>query len=193
MDHVLCVHDYPENYVCSYLEEIQSQYFCKNEASLHVTFLYRHACDRFDHGSNSNEHPNIIKEYVFIISDDLGHDSYSVYHVRTLIHNYLSDTVKCKVKKLHEFTDGCSAQYKSRHCMGSHVLMSSSDFVYPTQRNYFETLHAKGEQDAAGAHVKQKAGLVVVRREATIQSAKQLFNCLSSCFTEPTNQTGNFK
>ena len=62
LDHVLCVHDCIENYVCSYQEEIQSQYFCKNEASLHVTILYRHACDSFDHESSSNQHPNIIKE-----------------------------------------------------------------------------------------------------------------------------------
>ena len=39
LDHVLCFHDYSENYVCSYQKEIQSQYFCKNEASLHVTIL----------------------------------------------------------------------------------------------------------------------------------------------------------
>ena len=91
-----------------------------------------------------------------------------------MIHNYLVNTVRCTVKRLHEFTDGCSAQYKSRHCMGSHVLLTSNDFSYPARRNYFKTSHAKGEQDAAGAHKKQKASLAVVRREATIQSAEQL-------------------
>ena len=55
--------------------------------------------------------------------------------------------------------------------MGSHVLLSSNDLGYSSQRNYFETSHAKGEQDAAGAHIKQKASLAVVRREATIPSA----------------------
>ena len=58
--------------------------------------------------------------------------------------------------------------------MGSHVLLSSNDFGYPAQRNYFETSHAKGEQDAPGAHIKQNVSLAVVRREATIQSAEQL-------------------
>ena len=62
--------------------------------------------------------------------------------------------------------------------MGSHVL-SSNDFGYPAQRNYFETSHAKGEQDAAGALMKQKASLAVVRRKATIQSAEQLCSFLS--------------
>ena len=43
IDNVLCVHDYSENYECSYQEEVQSQYFSKTEASIHVTILYRHA------------------------------------------------------------------------------------------------------------------------------------------------------
>ena len=64
-----------------------------------------------------------------------------------------------------------------------HVLLSSSDFGYPAQHNYFETFHAKGEQDAAGAHIKQKASLAVVRREATTQSAEQLCS-----FTEPVSK-----
>ena len=100
----------------------------------------------------------------------MAHDSYSVQYVRHIIHNYLVNTVGCTVKTIHEFTDGCSAQYKSCHCMGSHVLLSSNDFGYPTQRNYFEISHAKGEQDAAGAHIKQNASLAVVRKEATIVS-----------------------
>ena len=48
-------------------------------------------------------------------------------------------TVGCTVKRLHKFTDGYSAQYKSCHCMGSYVLLPSNDFGYPAQRNYFET------------------------------------------------------
>ena len=40
LDHVLYVHDYSENCVCSFQEEIKSQYFHKNEASLHLTILH---------------------------------------------------------------------------------------------------------------------------------------------------------
>ena len=56
---------------------------------------------------------------------------------------------------MHEWTDGRSAQYKSCHCMGD-VAQSSSDFSYVTVRNYFETSHAKGPQDGAGANLKHK-------------------------------------
>ena len=188
----MCVHDYSENYECSYQEEVQSQNFSRTEASIHVTILCRHASQEFDNCAGTEEQPKIIKEYIFVISDDMAHDSYSVQHVRHIIHN-LVNTVGCTVKRLHEFTDGCSAQYKSRHCMGSHVLLSSNDFGYPAQRNYFETSHAKGEQDAAGAHIKQKASLTVVRKEATIQSAEQLCSSLSSSFTEPVSKGSDLK
>ena len=64
---------------------------------------------------------------------------------------------------------------------GFTCVVVSNDFGYPAQRNYFETSHAKGEQDAAGAHFKQKASLAVVRRETTIQSAEQLCSFIYIC------------
>ena len=125
--------------------------------------------------------------------DDLLHDSYAVQHIRTLIHNYLTNKIKYLVKFLCEFTDGCSAQYKSKHCMGSHVLLSNKDFGYFTKRNYFETSHAKGEQDAAGAHIKQRAAMAVVCNEVTIQSGKDLFEFLSSKFSKPVGENADLK
>ena len=75
---------------------------------------------------------------------------------------------------MHEWTDGCSAQYKSRHCMGD-VSYSVADFGYPTIWNYFETSHAKGPQDGAGANLKFKANMAVRRRQKVIQNAHDLF------------------
>ena len=76
IDNVLCVHDYSENCECSYQEEVQSQYFSKTEASIHLSILYRHASQEFDKCASTEEQPKIIKEYIFVISDDMAHDSY---------------------------------------------------------------------------------------------------------------------
>ena len=78
------------------------------------------------------------------------------------------------VKMMHEWTDGCSAQYKSRHCMGD-VAQSSSDFGYVTVRNYFETSHAKGPQDGAGANLKHKADMAVIKRQVYVH-ANYIYN-----------------
>ena len=101
--------------------------------------------------------------------------------------------IKCQVDFLHEFTDGCSAQYKFRHCMGSHVLMSKKDVGYCMQRNYFETSHTKGEQDAAGAHIKQRAAVAVIRNEATIHSGADLFQLVFTNFSDPAGEKVELK
>ncbi|CAH3031773.1 unnamed protein product [Pocillopora meandrina] len=54
-------------------------------------------------------------------------------------------------------------------------------------RHFFETSHAKGEQDAAGANVKQRATLAVIRREASIKSAKELYEYLKDKFSLPSS------
>lgn len=56
--------------------------------------------------------------------------------------------------------------------------------------HFFEMSHAKGEQDAAGANVKQRATLAVLQRKVTICSAKDLYDYLSGNFTQPTSSFG---
>ena len=114
---------------------------------------------------------------------DDKHDSYAVQHLRKLIFNHLED-VGYRVIMCHEFTDGCSAQYKSRHCMGD-VALSHSDFGLHTFRNYFETSHAKGEQDAVGLYIKQKVGMAVLRGEVSVRSAQDMYQYLERNFTDP--------
>lgn len=72
-----------------------------------------------------------------------------------------------EAKVMHEWMVGCSAQYKSRHCMGD-VAHSSTHFGYITIRNYFETSHAKGPQDGAGANLKHKADMVVIKQQVRL-------------------------
>ena len=56
---------------------------------------------------------------------------------------------------------------------------------FPIQHNYFETSHAKGEQDAAGSHVKQQASLAVIHGRADITDAKQLCDHLTGNLSKP--------
>ena len=90
--------------------------------------------------------------------------------------------LKAKVDQMHEFTDGCAVQYNSRHCVGD-LSCSLADFGFIIQRNYFETSHAKGEQDVAGSHVKQKVSQAVLTRSATINNAKAMHKFLTEKFT----------
>lgn len=174
LEHVCCIHDYSENYACQQQDQIQSMYYGQTQASIHVTVLHRHALFEIDGEQSTEEDTRIVTEHLFTISEDLSHDHHSVHACRVNVANYLRG-IKYKVDTMHEWTDGCSAQYKSRHCMGD-VSYSKLDFGFTTIRNYFETSHAKGPQDGAGANLKHKADMAVIRREVVIQNAKDLFD-----------------
>ncbi|XP_048578932.1 uncharacterized protein LOC125560703 [Nematostella vectensis] len=184
LGHVVCIHDYSEGYACRQQDEIQSEFFDVTKASLHVTILHRHAVESKDGITSTEAEPHLIKEHLFVVSDDPTQDHDSVHKAQELIHDYLVNDVGYSIELLHEFTDGCAAQYKSRHCIGD-LSCSLADFGYPIQRSFFETSHAKGEQDAAGSHVKQKTSQAVLRRKAKINSAKDMYAYLVANFTEP--------
>jgi len=188
--HVVCVHDYSEGYACRKQDETQSEYFDVAKVSLHVTILYRHAVEATDGVESTEEDPHTIKEHLFVISDDPGQDHDSVHRVQELIHKYLTQDLSYNVIKMHEFTDGCAAQYKSRHCLGD-LSCSLADYGYLMQRNFFETSHAKGEQDAAGSHIKQKVSQAVLRRTAIIKDAKSMYDFLVENFSRPAASTFN--
>ena len=85
---------------------------------------------------------------------------------------------------MHEFTDGCAAQSKFWHGIG-HLSWSLTDFAdsgFPIQKNYS---HAKGEQDAAGSYLKQNVSQAVLRRTATITTARSMHNFFVQHFSQP--------
>ncbi|KAJ8303658.1 hypothetical protein KUTeg_018768 [Tegillarca granosa] len=65
------------------------------------------------------------------------------------------------------------------------VSVSQQDFQIPTQRNFFETSQGKGEQDAAGSHVKHKVSIALFPRETRIRSACNLYDFLTNKFKYP--------
>ena len=85
---------------------------------------------------------------------------------------------------MHEFADRCAVQYKSRHYLGD-LSCSLANLGYTVQRNFFATSHAKGEQDAAGSHVKQKATTAVLCRRVKVCSTQDLFDFLTENFSGP--------
>lgn len=57
------------------------------------------------------------------------------------------------------------------------------------QTSFFETSHAKGEQDTAEANVKQKVSQAVLSKTTFIKSGKDMTEFLNSTFTSPTATT----
>jgi len=67
------------------------------------------------------------------------------------------------------------------------LSFSVPDFGFLTVRNYFKTSHAKGPQDGAGANLKHKADMAVLRCQIIIQNAHDLYNYAKENLTEPSS------
>ncbi|CAC5396610.1 unnamed protein product [Mytilus coruscus] len=183
-NHCVTVNDYSESYRCFDKTEIQTGYFQKIEVSLHVTFLYRHAILEVDGIESSVDNPVIIKEEFFVISEDDKRDQYFTHYVKKSVSEYLHE-ISYTPKVMHEFNDGCATQYKSLHCFG-HLATTFSDLGYDSIiRNFFETAHAKGAQDAAGGYIKREADFSVIRGRSSIQNGKDLFNFCNNNLQKP--------
>jgi len=131
----ICIHDFSENCSCKDKIEIQSSYFQKTEVSIHVSIIYRHRIQELDGQSDSDAESDLIEEQFFVISPDQVHDHNFTHEVQRQISEYLQ-TINANVKTMHEFTDGCASQYKSRHCFGD-LSFGKVDFGYEIIRNYF--------------------------------------------------------
>lgn len=150
-------------------KEIQSSYFKRNEVSIHVSIIHRHKT------MDDNAPDKIVSEQFFVISNDLKHDRYFTAYVQESISAYLK-SLDLDIKVMHEFCDGCSSQYKSRNCMGDVCHACTSLGYEALIRNYHETAHAKGPQDAAGGILKRQADTPVLRGKTSIQNAEDFYN-----------------
>ena len=171
--HVVCVHDYSEGFACRQQDEIQSEYFDVAKVSLHVIILHCHAIQAIDGVESTEEEPHPIKEHVFVISDDPIQDQDSIHKVQELI-----ETTWPKI--LVTMSLRCtSLPMVVRPSTNPVIVLVTSPallLTLPSKSSaiFFETSHAKGEQDAAALHVKQKVSQAVLRRTATMNSAKSM-------------------
>lgn len=76
------------------------------QVSLHISVLYRHAIESVDGRESTEDEPVIIKEHIFVNSDDVTQDYDSLHKVQELIDKYLKDEIKVPVVKVHKFTNG---------------------------------------------------------------------------------------
>ncbi|CAC5424453.1 unnamed protein product [Mytilus coruscus] len=170
----IVIHDYSENYACKERVEVQSTYFQRTEVTIHVSIIYRHSVLELGVESFPDD-PCIVTEHFFVISSDEKHDQCFTSKVQSLVKEYL-DSISYNVNVFHEFTDGCPVQYKSRNCFGTlrNICVENNYDLFV--RNYFETSHAKGPQDAARGLIKNHVDLAVLRGSAVVQNAHDFFN-----------------
>lgn len=60
LKHYITVHDFSENFKCKEQTEIQSDYFQKQEVSIHVTLIYRYAMLNADGVQSTTDDTHVI-------------------------------------------------------------------------------------------------------------------------------------
>ena len=112
--------------------------------------------------------------HLFVISDDVTQDHDPVLHIQKLISKHLEES-NCIIKCMN------SQMYVQDSTRASAVMVA---YLAPWQLldTQSSNSHGKGEQDAAGTHVKQKATSAVLSRKVTLSNTKDLCSFLKENF-----------
>ena len=115
-------------------------------------------------------------ESVAIISDNLNHDTVSVYEYQKITLNDLKG--HHQLKKIYYITDGAAQHFKNKNKF-QNLLHHEEDFKIKAEWHFFATAHGKSRCDGIGANLKRGA------RRARLQltgahkflTAYDLYNC----------------
>ena len=74
LDQAVAYGDFAQNYLLAPNDEIESAHYCTPQVTLHTWYLVRHS------ESSTLESPQLTKESIVMVSDDLKHDTNAVYN-----------------------------------------------------------------------------------------------------------------
>ena len=151
---LLCVHDFSQNILLFYQDEVGAKHWDHEQMSLHPSSLLMKCvmCKGFVH------------EEVIHLMPDKTHDHKAVEQfVQKTLHHLEEKGVN--IKEIIEFTDHAASQYKSKFS-----FFNLSNMQIPTTRHYFGVKHGKGPSDCAGANYKKFV-------KKTILTGKNFDNC----------------
>ena len=166
-DTIMSVMDFAENYATFYQDEVQGAHWHHDQVTIHpVSSYYR---------CQNGDCTKTVNESMIFISNDLQHDHHSVHAFQVEAFKHLTEVRHLKPRHWIQWTDGCSAQYKSKGPFAD-LAMSSEDFPgVAVERNYFGSRHGKGPCDGEGAKVKSGATVMVKTGGAVISNAEEFF------------------
>lgn len=163
---LLLVMDFAKNIGIDRQMEVQMAFFYRKQATLHpMVCFYRcptEGCDQ------------LVTDEVMCISPDTEHDSHMVRTCEKCLVKYLY-AKHIVIDKMIQFTDNCSAQYKSFRPFD---YLSRS--VIPTERAYFGSEHGKGPGDGFTGRTKVMVDRAIRSKQVGITDAHELYSYLSS-------------
>ena len=153
--------DYSENYKSKQQNAIQSAYFGNTSFSLFTACAYyRDITDKHE-----------LKTVPLTITSELNDKSRdsSISCVDTAI-KYVRDTIPNAVQRIHLFSDGCAAQFRSRYVFAlATQIQTDIELIW----HYSEAHHGKGPVDGIGGTIKRMVFRKVLSKQVVINNPKQ--------------------
>ena len=162
----VCIVDYAENYVCRQFSEAQSAYYSRSSVTLHPMVLV------------FSQSYHIQRDSVVCLSSDLRHDGASVAKFFEVLNTHMM-VHHPSIKQIKVWSDGCSAQYKSRVPMFN-ISKGFSSPSYVITWNFYGSRHGKSESDGESGIVKTYLDNAVKAQQLTINGADDVYRILNS-------------
>ena len=162
---VVMVLDFGQNYACFYQDEAQAAHWFHNQVTVHPIVAY-YKCPEVD---------ETVKEELIFLSPDNTHDSSAVASFVHEAIGHLTEKRGLSIGHLIQFTDGCSAQYKSKRPF-KHIAVAQETYGFPVSRAFFGSRHGKGPCDGATGVVKAFVRNAVRARRVIVSNADEMFS-----------------
>ena len=155
--------DFAENYTCCYQDEIQAAHWSQEQITLFTAAVW------------VNDSSKTTCETHCIISDDHGHDKWSVsVFLDTVINDFVAKKHP-QVKRVDVFSDGPASQFKNKYM--ANFCCKLERHGLKVRWNFFATSHGKGVVDGVGGSVKRAVWTAVsTRKVIRVVSAEEFFD-----------------
>lgn len=157
--------DFAENFSCFSQDAIQSEYFNRQQVTLHPFVVFYRA-------NNNSKKINTLS--VVIISSIRQHRTITVYAFQKQLINILKKKFPL-LSKIIYISDGSAEQYKNKFNF-KNLACHKTDFDIDAEWHFFPTSHGKGPCDGIGGTVKRHAKSAIIAKTAQINNASQFYD-----------------
>ena len=175
-DHLILEMDFSENVTTIAQEAAQSMHWNPPQIAIHSCVLWRSVV------ASDNSTDSHVKEHWLLVSDDIIHDFEFVHHTVTKVIVPELAAIGCKFTTIHQRTDGCAGQYKSKNAFGD--VSSSKQYINAKViANFSSSGHGKGEVDAAAGYLKSAARRAIIRNVDNVSHDQRCSRIVQLCCT----------
>ena len=154
------VMDFVKNRMVIYQDEIKGVYYSQEAITMHPIVVYHNTKD------------GVVRDSCVVISNDLVHDYHAVHHYQKIVENHVKGNIE-KIDRRVIFSDGCSAQYKSKGPFAD--LAQDNHDNEQVDRNFFGSEHGKSDCDAETGVINRAVDRGIIGQEVVINSADDMY------------------